>query len=436
MQWEFAAPLPHTNAPPSRTMAYNDDNELKTVDGVNVTVDLDGNLTYGPLTNDNFAAYTFDSRNRLLNAGGVTNAYDGMNNRIGQTCGTNSIIYVVNPNAKLPQVLERIKNGVTTYYIYGAGLLYQITETATATNTVTYHYDYRGSTIALSGDNGLVTDRMEYSLYGTLTYRVGANDTPFLFNGRYGVMTDPNGLLYMRARYYNPYLCRFVGADPSAFSGGLNFYAYANGNPVSYLDPFGLGAVGEPPATTVISSSSINQNMVTTIMCHGESAGGYNGNPNAFAGVTTIPGSGPNAMQGYSTVETISAYAAPILASQAAGPLGDALDAVVIADVGAGAAAGTGTAVMLGNANLSVGPALVVVTPEGEVVTTPNLMLSHQVFAQQVLGTTGTQLPAGAWVGTVGNINGQIVGINSFTFFGNQAPASAAIQTILRAAVH
>jgi len=261
MQWEFAAPLPHTNAPTSRTMTYNDDNELKTVDGSSVTVDLDGNLISGPLTDDNFTAYTFDVRNRLLNAGGVTNGYDAMNNRIGQAYGTNSIAYIVNPNAKLPQVLLRIKNGVTNYYIYGAGLLYQITETATATNTLTYHYDYRGSTIALSADNGLVTDRMEYSLYGTLTYRVGTNDTPFLFNGRYGVMTDANGLLYMRARYYNPYLCRFLNADPSGFKGGLNFYAYANGNPASYLDPFGLCAGEENASSCWLSPSDLSRSI-------------------------------------------------------------------------------------------------------------------------------------------------------------------------------
>ena len=42
--------------------------------------------------------------------------------------------------------------------------------------------------------------------------RTGNTDTPFLFNGRYGVQTDANGLLYMRARYYNPYLCRFIDA--------------------------------------------------------------------------------------------------------------------------------------------------------------------------------------------------------------------------------
>jgi len=46
----------------------------------------------------------------------------------------------------------------------------------------------------------------------------------------------------MRARYYNPYLCRFLNPDPAGFSGGLNFYAYADGNPVNYLDPFGLCA--------------------------------------------------------------------------------------------------------------------------------------------------------------------------------------------------
>lgn len=245
MQWEFTAPLHNTNSMPTRTMTYDDDNELATFNGSSVTVDSDGNLTLGPLTNSTFGSYTYDARNRLWNAGGVTNAYDAMNNRIGQTFGTNTSIFVVNPNVKLPQVLMRIKNGVTNYYIYGAGLLYQITQTATATNTRSYHYDSRGSTVALTDDNGNVTDRIEYSTYGSTTYRAGNTDTPFLFNGRYGVMTDPNGLLYMRNRFYSPYLCRFVNPDPTGFSSGMNFFAYANGNPVSYLDPSGLGAIGE-----------------------------------------------------------------------------------------------------------------------------------------------------------------------------------------------
>ncbi|MCI8669794.1 MAG: hypothetical protein HFI34_09805, partial [Lachnospiraceae bacterium] len=35
----------------------------------------------------------------------------------------------------------------------------------------------------------------------------------FLYNGRYGVVTDENGLYYMRARYYNVDIKRFINQD-------------------------------------------------------------------------------------------------------------------------------------------------------------------------------------------------------------------------------
>ena len=118
---EFVAPLPRSNSAPTRTMTYDADNELATFNGLNVTVDANGTLLNGPLTNDTFASYTYDERNRLLNAGGVTNTYDAMNNRLGQTVGTNAISYVINPNAALPEGLLRVKNGLTNYYVYGPG---------------------------------------------------------------------------------------------------------------------------------------------------------------------------------------------------------------------------------------------------------------------------------------------------------------------------
>jgi RHS repeat-associated protein len=329
MAWEFAAPLPHTNAPPTRTMTYDDDNRLARFQGPSmgslqsVGVDSNGNLTNGPLANDTFIAYAYDARNRLLNAGGVTNGYDPAGNRVGFTSAINSTELAINPNANLPQVLMRIKNGVTNYYVYGAGLLYQATETATATNTLTYHYDYRGSTIALTADNGLVTDRMEYSLYGSLTYRAGTSDTPFLFNGKYGVQTDPNGLLCMQARYYNPYLCRFISADPSGFAGGLNFYAYANANPVSYLDPFGLGAV-----ESGTGGSWLNQALEGTAM--GDWAKGFSSGLGSYvngedlsrytptgsqayqSGVTSGYGAVPNAIELANLALTMSAVGAAV----------------------------------------------------------------------------------------------------------------------------
>jgi RHS repeat-associated protein len=239
-------------------MTFDDDNRLATFSGSAVTNDLDGNMVWGPLTNNTFASYAFNARNALLATAlsgnqQISYAYDPAGNRTALTNGADVTRFVTDPNAKLPRVLMRTKSGTTNFYIYGPGLLYEITATATSTTTRTYHFDLRGSTIALTDANGNVTDRIEYSAYGSTRYRSGTNDTPFLFNGRYGVQTDPNGLLYMRARYYNPYICRFINADPSGFSGVLNFFAFADGNPISLLDPFGLATQGESTGRSFLS---------------------------------------------------------------------------------------------------------------------------------------------------------------------------------------
>jgi RHS repeat-associated protein len=63
----------------------------------------------------------------------------------------------------------------------------------------------------------------------------------FLYNGEYGVVTDENNLLHMRARFYNPEIKRFVNEYP--IQDGLNWYAYAGGNPMNRLDPSGESAV-------------------------------------------------------------------------------------------------------------------------------------------------------------------------------------------------
>ena len=244
MDWEFTAPPPQAFTPPTRTMTNDDDNRITVFNGASVRYDGDGNMTNGPGMTDTLVDYTYDARNRLLAMGGQTNGFDPMGNRTSITNGAGVTRFVVNPNAALSQVLMRIRPGVTNYYIYGKGLLYEITETATTTNALTYHFDYRGSTAAITDGTGAVTERFEYSVYGGLTYRSGSTDTPFLYNGRYGVQTDANGLLHMRARFYNPHLCRFINPDPAGFAGGLNWYAYADGNPVSSMDPFGLCASG------------------------------------------------------------------------------------------------------------------------------------------------------------------------------------------------
>jgi RHS repeat-associated protein len=51
---------------------------------------------------------------------------------------------------------------------------------------------------------------------------------------------DMNGLYYRRNRYYDPSTGRFTQEDPIGLAGGLNVYGFAEGDPVSFSDPFGL----------------------------------------------------------------------------------------------------------------------------------------------------------------------------------------------------
>jgi RHS repeat-associated protein len=91
-----------------------------------------------------------------------------------------------------------------------------------------------------------VIGRASYGAYGEVVQKDAALTTSFLFNGQYGVQTDDNGLLYMRARYYSPLIKRFINQDSLLgsidSSASLNRFAYANGDPASLIDPFGLCA--------------------------------------------------------------------------------------------------------------------------------------------------------------------------------------------------
>ncbi len=52
-------------------------------------------------------------------------------------------------------------------------------------------------------------------------------------------------LYFLRARYYNPILQRFISPDPLGFGGGSpNLYAYAFNSPTNFVDPAGLSAAG------------------------------------------------------------------------------------------------------------------------------------------------------------------------------------------------
>ena len=128
-------------------------------------------------------------------------------------------------------------NEITRYYIHGAGLLAMVTP---SDQVSCYHFNGTGSTVAMTDAAQSVINQYRYDPFGNIISQSETIPQPFTFVGQYGVMTEPNGFYYMRARYYDPQVGRFISEDPIGFDGGdVNLYAYVGNNPIMGVDPWG-----------------------------------------------------------------------------------------------------------------------------------------------------------------------------------------------------
>lgn len=228
-------------SPGTVQLEYTPDGRVFGLGGAPVQHDADGNVTSAPLEGAS-RSFVFDSRNRLRSVDGVSYTYDAENRRVSVNVNGHVTKRLIAPLFDREQTLEeRASDGsIIARYVYGPGLLGR--ESGDGSYR-TYHFDSRGSTIALSDTTSTVTDRYWYTPFGALRAHEGTTQNPFRYGGRDGVVTDPNGLYHLRARYYHPELRRFLSrdsirgdlADPQS----LNRYAFVAGNPISFVDPDG-----------------------------------------------------------------------------------------------------------------------------------------------------------------------------------------------------
>ena len=81
--------------------------------------------------------------------------------------------------------------------------------------------------------NGTVTQNYDFDAYGNQKGESNTADTnPFRYCGEY--FDQESGLIYLRARYYDPSMGRFITEDPA--KDGTNWFVYCENDPVNRID--------------------------------------------------------------------------------------------------------------------------------------------------------------------------------------------------------
>ena len=161
---------------------------------------------------------------------------NGAGDRVAKTVDGVTTDYVLDPAAGLTQVLQETTDGQTTSYLYGADLLAQYDS-----GTWAYHLnDGLGSVRQLADPMGQVVQGYSFSPFGVPLGESGGE--PYGFTGE---QWDASmGLVYLRARYYDPVTGRFITRDvwPGDYQNpqSLNGFSYVENNPVNQTDPSGF----------------------------------------------------------------------------------------------------------------------------------------------------------------------------------------------------
>lgn len=253
--------------------------------------------SYGWDQNDNLASrtetgkttlYRFDPQNRLIDirtgatqaeasaaAPGVSYAYDAAGSRVKKTTrsaqgseSTGITSYLIDRNQSYAQVVLETRTitgtGTSTEsiaYVWGNQLIRQTRGGAgtlfanpEAANDLFPLQGHLNTSLGAVDANGDLVEQTQGDAFGLLDQATGLKQK-HLYTGEY--WDQDSELLYLRARWYDPKIGRFVSADP--FEGrqtdprSLNRYSYVQSDPLSNIDPSGLFAVNDPAISSGMS---------------------------------------------------------------------------------------------------------------------------------------------------------------------------------------
>ncbi|MGC2531302.1 MAG: RHS repeat-associated core domain-containing protein [Candidatus Acidiferrum sp.] len=142
-------------------------------------------------------------------------AYDG-DNLIEETNSSGSVVARYAQTENIDEPLAMLRSSATSYY----------------------QADGLGSITSLSNAAGALAQTYTFDSFGNQTASTGSLTNSFRYTAR--EFDSETSLYYMRARYFDPQVGRFISEDPIGFSGDINVYRYSFNSPVNLDDPSGL----------------------------------------------------------------------------------------------------------------------------------------------------------------------------------------------------
>ena len=217
-----------------------------TTNNVNAYTAITGKLSFTPqydndgnLLNDDKHIFVYDFNNKLESVDGslATYKYDALGRRIAKN---NTSFYYVGD-----QMVEEVTNGVTISYLYGNNID-EALQMKRGVDLFYYHTNHLGSIMALSDNNGQLTEYVDYDVYGMPSFYNAAREdigqssvnNSILFTGR--EYDSSVGIYHYRARNQHPSIGRFMQKDSLIYVDGMNDLSYVINNPINYIDPYGF----------------------------------------------------------------------------------------------------------------------------------------------------------------------------------------------------